>query len=82
MVEVNNGTTPSGYTQTGDPDGVLDNPTTAPIVLAPGDVYVNADFGYQPDAGTTGTVERHGVVRCGRRWDRTGGNAGRDGRTR
>ena len=28
-----------------------DNKTTTPIVLAPGDVYVNADFGYKPDAG-------------------------------
>ncbi len=35
MVEVNDGTTPSGYTQTGDPDGTLDNATTSPIVLAP-----------------------------------------------
>ena len=50
------GTPPSGYTQTGDPDATLDNQTTAPILLAPGDVYVNADFGYQPTAGTSGTV--------------------------
>jgi hypothetical protein len=61
-VTVNSGTTPSGYTQTGDPDnfGVPavspDNRTTAAIVLGPGDVYVNADFGYQPTGGTTGTV--------------------------
>lgn len=39
---------PGGYNQTGDPDSTLDNQTTAPILLAPGDVYVNADFGYQP----------------------------------
>ena len=47
---VNGGTTPAGYTQTGDPDGdagQLRRPTQ-PIVLAPGDVYVNADFGYEP----------------------------------
>lgn len=43
--------TPTGYTQTGDPDSTLDNTSTTPIVLAPGDVYVNADFGYQPNAG-------------------------------
>ncbi len=47
-------TPPAGYTQTGDPDqpGVpcttCDDQTTMPIVLAPGDVYLNADFGYQP----------------------------------
>jgi fimbrial isopeptide formation D2 family protein/uncharacterized repeat protein (TIGR01451 family) len=51
-------TPPSGYTQTGDPDqpgvacSACDNKTTAPIILGPGDVYVNADFGYQPAAGT------------------------------
>lgn len=57
LVRVNNGTTPSGYTLTADPDqpGVpcltCDNRTTTPILLAPGDVFVNADFGYQPLAG-------------------------------
>ncbi len=54
-------TPPAGYTQTGDPDhfgttGTNDNKTTTPIVLAPGDVFVNADFGYQPTAGTTGSI--------------------------
>jgi uncharacterized repeat protein (TIGR01451 family) len=54
VVRVNGGTPPSGYSQTGDPDhfgtsgGVNDNRTTTPIVLGPGDVFVNADFGYQP----------------------------------
>jgi len=51
---------PFGYTQTGDPDyfGQLlphaerDNRTTMPIILAPGDVFVNADFGYQPAASS------------------------------
>jgi len=47
---------PAGYTQTGDPDSLLDNQTTDPIVLAPGDVFLNADFGYQPPAGTTGSI--------------------------
>ena len=47
-VVVNGGTDPAGYTQTGDPDATLDNKTTTPVVLAPGDVYVNADFGYHP----------------------------------
>ncbi len=51
-------TTPTGYTLTGDPDQpgaactICDNRTTTPIVLAPGDVYLNADFGYQPNAST------------------------------
>lgn len=42
------------YTQTGDPDhfGTTgtnnDNTTTTPIILAPGDVFLNVDFGYQP----------------------------------
>ncbi len=64
IVVVNGGTAPSGYSQTGDPDffgqtltpGAGDNRTTAPIILAPGDVFVNADFGYQPTAGTTGFI--------------------------
>ncbi len=46
----------SGYTQTGDPDAALDGMTTPPIVLAPGDVFVNADFGYQPAAGMAATI--------------------------
>ncbi|MFO1430472.1 MAG: SdrD B-like domain-containing protein [Candidatus Competibacteraceae bacterium] len=57
VVEVSTGTLPAGtWTQTGDPDGptgVLDNRTTQPILLAPGDVYVNADFGYQRSQGST-----------------------------
>ncbi len=55
-VTVNPSTLPSGitWTQTGDPDGaVKDNQTTTPVVLAPGDVYVNADFGYQPHQGSS-----------------------------
>ena len=48
-------TAPGGYTQTGDPDGTLDNRTTAPIILSPGDVFVNADFGYQ-STGVTNTI--------------------------
>jgi protocatechuate 3,4-dioxygenase beta subunit len=46
VIVVNDGNPPTGYAQTGDPDGTLDNQST-PIILAPGDVYVNADFGYQ-----------------------------------
>ena len=34
-----------------------------PIVLAPGDVYVNADFGYQPTAGLRHD-RRHGLAGC------------------
>ena len=46
---------PVGYTQTGDPDDSLDHQTTSPVVLGPGDVYVNADFGYQP-SGDSSTI--------------------------
>lgn len=61
-------TPPAGYAQTGDPDHfgadastnpgeAGDNQTTTPIVLAPGDVFLNADFGYQPDdADNNGTI--------------------------
>ena len=49
-------TPPAGYTQTGDPDGTLDNQTTQPIVLAPGDVFVNADFGYAPQDGLPNSI--------------------------
>ena len=53
VVTVNGGTPPAGYTATGDGDGIFDNRTTTPILLAPGDVYLNADFGYQPAASST-----------------------------
>ncbi|HSN76964.1 MAG TPA: SdrD B-like domain-containing protein [Anaerolineae bacterium] len=53
VIVVNGGSDPAGYTQTGDPDGTLDNQTTQPVILAPGDVYVNADFGYEPAASST-----------------------------
>ncbi len=54
VVRVDTTTLPAGYTQTGDPDffGVVlpvdcrDHQTTAPVLLAPGSVFVNADFGY------------------------------------
>jgi len=56
VVEVDSASLPAGpaWTQTGDPDGAgsADNQTTAPVVLAPGDVFVNADFGYQPSQGS------------------------------
>ena len=61
VVRVDTTTLPPGYVQTGDPDHfgadastnpsqAGDNQTTTPIVLAPGDVFVNADFGYVPPA--------------------------------
>ncbi len=59
VVLVNGGVTPTGYTQTGDPDAygqlctTCDNRTTQPVVLSPGDVFVNADFGYQPNQSST-----------------------------
>ena len=39
---------------TGDPDSNIppDGKTTSPVVLAPGDVFVNADFGYNVDDDT------------------------------
>ncbi len=53
---------PSGYAQTGDPDqpGVTcttcDSQTSTPILLAPGDVYLNADFGFLPDLVSGATI--------------------------
>jgi len=55
---------PVGYTQTGDPDffgqtlppANRDNRTTMPIILAPGDVFLNADFGYQPPSAQNNSV--------------------------
>ena len=55
-------TPPGGYTQTGDPDtwGQLcttcDNQTTTPVVIGPGDVFLNADFGYQPPASQNNSI--------------------------
>ncbi|MBN1667553.1 MAG: carboxypeptidase regulatory-like domain-containing protein, partial [Anaerolineales bacterium] len=55
VIQVNGGSDPVGYSQSGDPDSSLDN-RSEPLVLAPGDVYLNADFGYQPDsAGSIGS---------------------------
>jgi len=48
-------TAPSGYSPSADLDGTLDNQTT-PILLAPGDVYLNADFGYLPGADLGDTI--------------------------
>lgn len=55
----------SNYDQTGDPDHFAepvanaptgtagDNKTTKPVVLGPGDVFLNADFGYQPTGASS-----------------------------
>ncbi|MCI5197535.1 MAG: hypothetical protein D3919_15210, partial [Candidatus Electrothrix sp. AW5] len=55
VVEVDSSTLPTGYntipTLEGDPDGTRDGKTTTPVVLAPGDVFVNADFGYNVTSG-------------------------------
>ena len=54
-----------GYTQTGDPDhfgqtntspAANDGLTTTPVVLGPGDVFLNADFGYQPPAAENNSI--------------------------
>ncbi len=59
VVVVNGGAAPAGTTLSSDPDEpgmsctTCDNLTTTPIILGPGDVYVNADFGYLPSGGHT-----------------------------
>ena len=52
-----------GHSQTGDPDhfGATsalsnDNLSTMPIVLGPGDVFLDADFGYQPTSAALGSI--------------------------
>ncbi len=51
-VEVDDSTLPAGFvtTPTGDPDGDADN-TSEPIVLGPGDIYLDLDFGYNNPTG-------------------------------
>jgi len=57
------------YQQTGDPDHFAtseadhpndneedDNKATVPVVLGPGDVFLNVDFGYQPDSAVLNSV--------------------------
>ena len=62
VVVVNPATLPDGFKQTADPDefampaGSADNRTTSPVVLGPGDVFLNVDFGYQPDTAVTNTI--------------------------
>ena len=43
-------------TSWGVPCTACDAKTTTPVLLGPGDVFVNADFGYQPGAGTFGSI--------------------------
>jgi uncharacterized repeat protein (TIGR01451 family) len=38
----------AGYTQTGDPDGTVDNETTVPPLNTSSNINLDADFGYQP----------------------------------
>ncbi len=80
VVEVTDPPSGPGITQTGDPDGTLDNKTTAPITLTNGESVPNIDFGYNDpalsdvsgtvfyDVDTDGTYEPVGN-------DGTGGNA-------
>lgn len=62
VVVVNEGVAPAGYTPTADPDQpgapctLCDNRALTPIILAPGDVYLNADFGYMPLVGSGATI--------------------------
>ncbi len=61
-IVVDDTTLPIGYVQTGDPDDFgatatnPDNQTTQAIIVAPGDAYLNADFGYQPDTAPSNTI--------------------------
>lgn len=48
VVMVDPTTLPAGLIQSGDPDDVLDDMATTPVVLAPGDVVLIEDFGYTP----------------------------------
>ncbi|WP_420208561.1 SdrD B-like domain-containing protein [Candidatus Electronema sp. JC] len=59
VVEVDSSTLPGGsgnWTATGDPDATKDGKTTAPVLLGPGDVYLQGDFGYQPAPASSGIV--------------------------
>ncbi|MCB0045886.1 MAG: discoidin domain-containing protein [Caldilineaceae bacterium] len=51
----------SSYTQTGDPDhfgttGTNNDNYGEPVVLAPGDVFLNMDFGYQPGTAVLNSI--------------------------
>jgi protocatechuate 3,4-dioxygenase beta subunit len=60
-IRVDTNTLPPDFVQTGDPDffgaalslELRDHRTTAPLVLAPGGVFVNADFGYAFPQGSS-----------------------------
>ena len=62
VVVVNPLSLPAGFVQTGDPDefaepaSAPDNQTTSPVVLAPGDVFLNVDFGYRPDTAVVNMI--------------------------
>ena len=47
---------PATRTTSGRAAAVNDNQTTTPVVLAPGDVFLNADFGYQPPASQNNSI--------------------------
>ena len=63
VVEVDPTNLPAGWNPapTGDPDGDGDN-VSDPIIVAPGDVYVNIDFGYQPDSDGDGTTDTGSTI--------------------
>ncbi|MCI5222783.1 MAG: hypothetical protein D3924_08965, partial [Candidatus Electrothrix sp. AR4] len=62
IVEADSTTLPAGYNTvpSGDPDSNPDGRTSSPIVLAPGDVFVNADFGYNMDNNADPTTPENG----------------------
>lgn len=53
----------ASFAPTGDPDHFAaagafnDSTTTQAVLLSPGDLFLNVDFGYQPLAGATGSID-------------------------
>ena len=66
IVIVDSATLPAGYVQTADPDNFggpsggaadfTDNQTTTAVIIAPGDNFLNVDFGYQADTAVVNSV--------------------------
>ncbi len=71
------------YNQRGDPDhwgtstGTNDNKTTTPVILGPGDVFLDADFGYQPNSASLGSIGNY--IWFDRDGDGVGPNVDADG---
>ncbi|MCO6455469.1 MAG: DUF11 domain-containing protein [Pirellulaceae bacterium] len=63
VIQVDPAGLPAGWNPapTSDPDGDGDL-TTNSIVVAPGDVFVNADFGFQPDSDNNGITDTGSTI--------------------